>query len=311
MHRPIRCSISTLLIPLLVCLAVAIPIENWQKFSSPVAGFSVLMPGEVRESVGSPRADDAYGSLRSYSAEVGLDEGLFAVAEHVFPQDFDTSKGLSVYFDRFQETAARNLRGKIVGQKAVSIGGVPARRVSITSAMPGLTYTQEEIFIIKGNRLFRLSVMSGATGLPSEDVDRFFDSFTITGPAKEWKRSRSDPNEVVEKDEAEPAQVTTGITSFRCPTYPAAAKANHIGGIVTIQVSTDGKKITDLKTTGLPLLASAAEENLRTWEFAENAPRNFTVRYLYVQEGEYEPDPVHHCRAKLELPNKVEVSTNW
>jgi hypothetical protein len=169
----------------------------------------------------------------------------------------------------------------------------------------------DELFILKDNRLFRLSAMGGATALPSEDIDRFFNSFNIIGPAKEWKRSRSDPNEVVEKDDPEPTQVTTGVTFFECPAYPPSARENHIGGLVTIRVTTDGKKVIDLKTTGLPVLAQAAEANIRTWKFADDAPKSFTVTYVYVQEGEYEPDPVYNCRAKLELPNKVEVSSNW
>ena len=45
--------------------------------------------------------------------------------------------------------------------------------------------------------------MDGAKALSSDDIDKFFDSFSITAPAKEWKRSRSDPNKVVEKDEPE------------------------------------------------------------------------------------------------------------
>lgn len=294
-----------------VVSSTTIPSEKWQKFTSPVAGLSILMPGEVREHIGDPRNDAAYADVRSYSAEVGLDAGSFTVAEHVFAAQLDKTDQASANLDRFQEVAARNLGGKIVSQKNVSLQGMLARRVSIVSAVPGLAYTMAELLILKDNRLFRLSAMGGAAPLASEDIDRFFNSFSITGPAKEWKRSRSDPNEVVEKADPEPTQTTTGVTSFECPTYPPSAKQNHIGGVVIIRATTDGKKVTDLKTTGSPVLAQAAEANVRTWKFADNAPRSFTVTYVYVQEGEYEPDPVYNCRAKLELPNKVEVSANW
>jgi hypothetical protein len=269
------------------------------------------MPGEARESIGGPRGDSAYTDVRSYSAQVGSDAGFFVVAEHVYAEVIDKANQVSANLDRFQEVAARNLGGRIVSQKDVSLQGMPARRVTIVSAVPGMGYTRDELLILKDNRLFRLSAMSGAAPLAGEDIDKFFNSFNITGPPKEWKRSKSDPNEIVEKDDPEPAQVTTGVTSFECPTYPPLAKQNHIGGIVTIQATTDGKKIVDLKITGLPVLAEAAEANIRTWKLADDAPRNFTVKYIYVQEGEYEPDPVYNCRAKLELPNKVEVSANW
>ena len=118
MYRPVRYSLCTLLILLPLSLAGAIPIEKWQKFSSPVAGFSVLMPGEVRESVGPPRVDNAYGSLRSYSAEVGLDEGLFAAAEHIFAQDFDTQARVSQYISTvFRRRQRGTSEGKLLAKQ--------------------------------------------------------------------------------------------------------------------------------------------------------------------------------------------------
>lgn len=137
------------MIPVLQAISGAVPTERWQKFSSSAAGFSILIPGEPQESVGSPPFGVSYGDVRSYFAEVGLDEGSFAVAEHVFAEEIDTPKGLSAHFDRFQETATRNLGGKIISQRDVSIGGMPARRISMVSAVPGLTYTVDEVFIIK------------------------------------------------------------------------------------------------------------------------------------------------------------------
>ena len=82
----------------------------------------------------------------------------------------------------------------------------------------------------------------------------------------------------------------------------------RLSGLVEIQITTDGQLITDMKVRGHPILAKAATENLRTWRFSQPAPHNFTVKYSYVLDGEYEPDPVYHCRAKLDLPEKVVVS---
>jgi hypothetical protein len=73
-------------------------------------------------------------------------------------------------------------------------------------------------------------------------------------------------------------------------------------------VTTNGKKVTDVKASGDPELAQAAERNIRTWKFTEDAPKTFSVKYSYVEEGLYEPDPVTKCDAKMELPTKVQVS---
>ena len=249
--------------------------------------------------------------MKFYAAHVGLDAGSFSAVERVYSQPIDQPDALASNFDRFQSFAARGAHAKVVSQKEATIQGLPSRRVLLAFGINGTNYTMSQIFLIKGNRLFQLIAMGGAAPLTDEDADHFFNSFEVTGEAKDWKRSRSDPNQVVEKNETEPAQVTTGVTAFACPIYPQAAKEARVGGGVQMQVTTDGNKITDLKVTGVPVLAKAAEENLRTWKFAADAPRSFTVWYWYVLEGEYEPDPVYKCRAKLQLPNKVEVSTSW
>jgi len=295
-----------MLLGVLPIVSQTIPQEQWQKFSSPVAGFSVLFPGEVQESISEPSFSPFHvEGTKFYAAHVGFDGGYFDAIERVYPQPIDQADSISSNFDRFQSFAASAAGAKVVSQRDATIQGLPARQISLIYTINGAANTMSQMFVIKGNRLFQLIAMGS-----SEDVDRFFNSFNITGEAKDWKRSRSDPNEVVEKSESEPAQFTTGVTAFSCPLYPEAAKQKGLGGSVQIKVATDGKKIIDLKVVGNQVLAQAAEENVRTWKFADDAPRNFTVTYMYVLEGEYEPDPVYKCRAKLQLPNMVEVSAS-
>jgi hypothetical protein len=306
------CCTSYLLIGVLPMFSQTISAERWEKFSSPTAGFSILMPGEPQESVSENRASAFYSEdVKVYSANVGTDGGSFSTVERIYSQPIDRPNDVSANFDRFQSLAAKNLRGKVVTQKDMLVKGMPARRISFSFEIIHTINNIDEMFILKGNRLFQLIVVRVSGGIGDEDVDRFFNSFSITGEAKDWKRSRLEPNAVVEKNEPEPAQVTTGVTAFECPTYPSSAKDSRLQGAVRIQVTTDGKKITDLKATGHPILVEAAEKNIRTWKFADNAPTSFLVTYLYVMEGEYDPDPVYKCRAKLQLPDKVEVSTSW
>jgi hypothetical protein len=303
---------SYVLVGVLPIFSQTIPAERWEKFSSSTAGFSILMPGEPQESI-SENHDSAFYSedVKVYSVHVGLDAGYFSAVERIYAQPIDRPNDVSPNFDRFQSFAAKNTRGKVVTQKNVLVEGMPARRVSLSFEVNHTINTMDQMFILNGKRLFQLIVLRGSAGLGAEDIDRFFSSFSIIGDAKDWKRSRLEANVVVEKNEPEPAQVTTGVTAFECPTYPLPAREIQLQGMVRIQVTTDGKKITDLKVTGHPMLAEAAEKNIRTWKFADNAPTSFSVTYLYVNEGEYEPDPVYKCRAKIQLPNKVEVSTSW
>jgi len=86
----------------------------------------------------------------------------------------------------------------------------------------------------------------------------------------------------------------------------------RLQGMVRMQVTTDGHKVVDVKLSPAhPVLAQAAEKNVRTWKFADHTPTSFTVTYFYVREGNYKRDPVTKCSAKMELPTKVTVSTKF
>ena len=102
------------------------------------------------------------------------------------------------------------------------------------------------------------------------------------------------------------------VTNFECPKYPAKAKSMRLQGLVLMQVTTDGHRVTDVKvTSGHPVLADDAAKNARTWEFAQHSAMTFPVTYLYVNQGEFKQDPTTQCSAKMELPAKVTVSTRF
>ncbi len=101
------------------------------------------------------------------------------------------------------------------------------------------------------------------------------------------------------------------VTIFECPKYPPKAESMGLQGMVKMQVTTDGHKVVDIKLLpSHPVLAAPAEENVRTWKFADHTPMTFTVTYYYVHEGRFKKDPVTKCSAKMELPAAVTVSTS-
>jgi hypothetical protein len=111
---------------------------------------------------------------------------------------------------------------------------------------------------------------------------------------------------------AESEDALPTVTTLECPTYPSSAREMRLQGMVKMQVTTDGPKVVGVKASGHPVLAQAAEKNVRTWKFADNsAPTSFAITYLFVNEGNYKPDPLTKCSAKMELPTKVQVSTRW
>jgi outer membrane biosynthesis protein TonB len=100
------------------------------------------------------------------------------------------------------------------------------------------------------------------------------------------------------------------VTKFDCPQYPQKAREAHVAGVVIMRITTDGHAVSDVKIMrGAQILQPFAEANVRTWKFADHPPTTFTVTYVYTYDGNYKKDPVTKCAAKMELPEKVTVST--
>jgi hypothetical protein len=275
-----------------------IPTERWQKYSSP-GGFSVLMPGKPHESTHDPSGSPiCHEAIKSYAMDVGLDQGYFSVVSCIYSQPIANVNDSSIALDRLQAIAARGARGRITSQKDLTVGAMPARRISVAFQINGTPQNMEEMFILAGKHLFHLVAMNGQSLLTPEDLDRFFDSFSIL----------PDSVQIPETPPETATQVTAGVTYFECPTYPVEAKEVLLQGRVFMRVTTDGKKVINLKTSGHPKLVQAAEQNIKTWKFAEDAPKEFSITYSYVNEGEYGANPVTKCNAKIEFPKTVQVS---
>jgi hypothetical protein len=102
-----------------------IPAELWQRFSSPTAGFSILMPGEPQESTSGPRSNPFYAEgMKLYAASVGLDSGSFDAVERIYRHPIDGPNDVSSNLDRFQSFAAKGAHGRIVSQRDITIQGI-------------------------------------------------------------------------------------------------------------------------------------------------------------------------------------------
>ena len=102
------------------------------------------------------------------------------------------------------------------------------------------------------------------------------------------------------------------VTAFDCPKYPAKAQSMRLQGMVKMEVTTDGRSVANIKvTSGAQILAEAAQKNVQTWRFAEHKATSFPVTFYYVNEGKFKRDKSTNCDAKLELPTKVTVSTQF
>lgn len=104
-------------------------------------------------------------------------------------------------------------------------------------------------------------------------------------------------------NETLPVVVTASV-----PFYPPAARVAHIEGTVRLRIATDGKTVSAITVqSGPPMLATAAEENVKTWQFKEHKSSTFdaTFQYRLLSESECDMD---NGVVTLHLPINVEVT---
>jgi hypothetical protein len=96
------------------------------------------------------------------------------------------------------------------------------------------------------------------------------------------------------------------IVGAALPLYPPLARNIRVEGMVHVRITTDGMNVVTAKALdGHPLLAAAAEENARTWQFANDVGTSFTMTYRYRMDPNMHPD---YPNVRFLLPKEVEVA---
>ncbi len=104
------------------------------------------------------------------------------------------------------------------------------------------------------------------------------------------------------------------VASASVPFYPRFAPPARIQGVVTLRLSTDGKRVSAVGAeSGPPMLIQAAKENVRTWQFEQHRPTSFEVTFHYKLlptkcDSECTCDSEEKESVLLQLPTNVEVS---
>jgi hypothetical protein len=99
------------------------------------------------------------------------------------------------------------------------------------------------------------------------------------------------------------------VTSGETPSYPMLARQARIQGEVQLRVTTDGSRPVSVTIdSGQPMLAKAAQDNVRTWTFLEHEQTSFVSRFSYeLNEGCDSAIP-ENGRVVLELPIRAAIT---
>jgi len=105
------------------------------------------------------------------------------------------------------------------------------------------------------------------------------------------------------------------LASASVPLYPRVIRAARIQGDVVLRVSTDGQRISAVEVeSGPPMLADAARDNVKTWQFEPHTPTSFEITFHYKLLVPTKCDSECNCDSdekesvQLQLPTNVDVS---
>ena len=112
---------------------------------------------------------------------------------------------------------------------------------------------------------------------------------------------------------AQPLQKLPVVKSGEMPFYPPLSNVARIQGEVHLRVTTDGSAVASVVAeSGQPMLAKAAQDNVRTWKFEPHEPTSFLTVFGYhlLAEPKCGPNKSGNGEIHLELPTFVEITTN-
>lgn len=105
------------------------------------------------------------------------------------------------------------------------------------------------------------------------------------------------------------------VINASVPFYPRVPQQAHIEGVVRLRISTDGHRVASVEVeSGQPMLAQAAQENVKTWQFEPHTATTFEATFHYKLlpskcDAECNNcDSVEKPSVLLHLPNDVEVN---
>jgi TonB family protein len=113
---------------------------------------------------------------------------------------------------------------------------------------------------------------------------------------------------------AQGTKAPPALASAAVPFYPRVPQQAHIEGEVRLRISTDGNRVTTVEVeSGQPMLAQAAKENVKTWQFERHTPTSFetTFRYRLIPskcDSQCNCGGVEKGTVLLHLPTEAEVS---
>ena len=147
---------------------------EWEKFTSPRCGFSVVMP--VGVSRDSQFISSSFGEREAYMFDSEGPHNTYYLVQYSEIPDKMWVLSPEADLSSFVKGRVESLNGDILLYRRESLNGYPGREIKIQNEDGNYHFCR---FYLVGRRLYVLSVFAPHENAASRDIERFFDSFKL------------------------------------------------------------------------------------------------------------------------------------
>lgn len=163
---------------LLFCFAISAVAQKeveWIKYTSAEGRYSVSLPSEPK--IGQQESTTADGiKFPQYKATSVDGSGVFMIGY------FDYAAPTTFSFDKARDAMVSGVKGALISEDSISLGGSPGRQLKVSAPADGVTYLIRARFYDVGGRVYMLQyIFPKDEDGPAIDTKagKFFDSFSV------------------------------------------------------------------------------------------------------------------------------------
>jgi hypothetical protein len=170
MKRSTRNTALFTFVVLLACASVVSANPDWKTFSAPEKGFSVDVPGEMKET--KPDNYDLQLALWSFSVVVQTPGPL------VLKLALEDRAAALKCLEGIRDAGMNGMEGKVKRSSAGSVNGYPSLRYTFEVTVEGIPAAATQLLVLTDQHLYMLMAFA-PKAVPNPHSDRFLDSFRV------------------------------------------------------------------------------------------------------------------------------------
>ncbi len=166
-----------LVLPLLLVLVVpwTAHAQQWSTYQPVGAGFSIDLPGEP--AIESETSESAAGPVETHSASVEVGQAGYVSMYTIYPES--TGMEADEALDAARDGMLEDGKGELREEKRLTIGDLPARRVSLYDTESKLVIVN--LMVYRRNTLYQSIYAAPPDQENTDNSRRFFASFKLIG----------------------------------------------------------------------------------------------------------------------------------